>query len=77
MHICMFLILIQAFHPPQRIVQDVKWVVNTWWVILKAQGVYVPGLLGGRIAGGRHVATIERNALHEGKRVRMEIKFGT
>ena len=39
---------------------------------LKAQGVYVPGLAGGHIAGGRHVATMERNALRGGKRVRME-----
>ncbi len=54
------------------IVQDVKRVMNAWWAILKAQGVYVPGLASGRIAGGCHVATIERNALCEGKRVRME-----
>ena len=40
--------------------------------LLKAQGVYVAGLAGGRIAGGCHVATIGRNALREGKRVRME-----
>jgi hypothetical protein len=45
---------------------------KAWWAILKAQGVYVPGLARGRIAGGRHVATIERNALRGGKRIRME-----
>ncbi len=56
----------------KRIVQDVKRVMNAWWAILKAQGVHVPGLAGGRIAGGHHVATIERNALPGGKRVRME-----
>ena len=56
----------------KQIVQDVKWVMNAWWAILKAQGVYVPGLAGGRIAGGRHIATIEKNALRGGKRVRME-----
>ncbi len=56
----------------KRIVQDVKQVMNAWWEILKAQGVYVPGLAGGRIAGGRHVAMIERNALRGGKRVKME-----
>ncbi len=39
---------------------------------MKAQGLYVPGLAGGRIAGGCHDATIERNALRGGKKVRME-----
>ena len=56
----------------KRIVQDVKQLMNAWWAILKAQGVYVPGLAGGYIARGRHVARIERNALRGGKRVRME-----
>ena len=54
------------------IAQDVTWVMNAWWVILKAQGVYIPGLVGGHIAGGCHVAKIERNALRGEKRVRME-----
>jgi hypothetical protein len=36
------------------------------------EGVYVPGLAGGRIAGGSHVATIERNAFCGGKRIGME-----
>jgi hypothetical protein len=56
----------------KRIVQDVNWVMKAWWEILKAQGVYIPCLAGGCIAGGRHVATIERNALRGGKRIRME-----
>ena len=39
---------------PCRIVQDMHKVVNALKVINKAKGVYVPGLAGGRISGGRN-----------------------
>ena len=71
-YLCVFDPDIGVSPTSKRIVQDVKRVMNAWWAILKAQGVYVPGLAGGYIARGRHVARIERNALRGGKRVRME-----
>ena len=37
---------------PERIVQDVKKVMNALQVIFDAKGVYVPGLAGGPTPGG-------------------------
>ena len=56
----------------KRILHDIHRVKNAWWEIFKAEGVYAPGLAGGRIARVRHVETTERSKRCGGKRVRME-----
>ena len=60
---------------PERIVQDVKKVMNALQVIFDAEGVYVPGLAGGRTPGGRHTATTDGMKPRGGKRVRMEFCY--
>ena len=60
---------------PERIVQDVKKVMNALQVIFDAEGVYVPGLAGGRTPGGRHTATTEGKKPRGGTRVRMEFCY--
>jgi hypothetical protein len=60
---------------PERIVQDVKKVMNALQVIFDAEGVYVPGLAGGRTPGGRHTATTEGKKPRGGTRVRMEFQY--
>ena len=54
------------------IFQDVNKVVHALHVIYEAEGVYVPGLAGGRTPGGRHTATTEGKKARGGKRMRME-----
>ena len=51
---------------PKRIVQDIHRVNDAWWGILKAKGVYVPGLVGGRIPGIRHVAIPDGSSIRRG-----------
>ena len=60
---------------PERIVQDVKKVMNALQVIFDAKGVYVPGLASGRAPGGRLTATAEGKKPRGGKRVRMEFRY--
>jgi hypothetical protein len=60
---------------PERIVQDVKKVMNALQVIFDAEGVYVPGLAGGRTPSGRHTATTEGKKPRGGTRVRMEFCY--
>ena len=52
--------------------QDVNKVVHALQVIYEAEGVYVPGLAGGRTPGGRNTATTEGKKARGGKRTRME-----
>ena len=56
----------------ERILQDVNKVLHALQVIYEAEGVYVPGLAGGRTPGGRHTATTEGKKARGGKRTRME-----
>ena len=56
----------------ERILQDVNKVVHALQVIYEAEGVYVPGLAGGRTPGGHHTATTEGKKARGGKRTRME-----
>ncbi len=44
----------------------------TLQVIYEAEGVYMPGLAGGRTAGKRHTATTEGKKARGGKGTRME-----
>lgn len=54
-----------------RIVQDIKKVVDSMIVIYNKKGVFVPGLAGGRTAGGRWTETAEKTSNnHGGKRVK-------
>ena len=58
---------------PKRIVQDIYRVKDAWWGIFKAEGVYVPGLAGGRIPGIRHVAIPDGSSIRRGgKRTRID-----
>jgi hypothetical protein len=56
----------------ELILQDVNKVMYALQVIYEAEGVYVPGLAGGRTAGKCHTATTEGKKARGGKRMRME-----
>jgi len=56
----------------ERILQDLNKVVHALQVIYEAEGVYVPGLAGGRTPGRRHTATTEGKKARGGKRMRMK-----
>ncbi len=49
--------------------------MNALQVIFDTEGVYVPGLAGGRTPGGRHTATTEGKKPRGGTRVRMEFHY--
>ena len=55
--------LVDGFAPKQkRIVQDVKRVISAMATIAEHWGVFVPGLVGDRVAGHRHVQTTARTS---------------
>ena len=56
----------------ERILQELNKVVHALQVIYEAEGVYVPGLAGGRMPGRRHTATTEGKKARGGKRMRMK-----
>ena len=51
---------------PKRIVQNAKRTISTVATIAEHQGVFVPGLAGGCVAGRRHVRTTAKTSKHHG-----------